>query len=216
MAVMSSLLPACLVPQRPPPAAIRVQGPAAPEGAAPQSQSQSQPPPLRQAAANTKRHIGTALVTWHFDDAQYKAVAAREFDSLTPENEMKWDAVEPAPDHFSFRAGDTLVAFGLENAMRVRGHTLVWHSQLPGWVKSLSGDPLREAMNRHVKTVVDHWKGKIAQWDVVNEALADGGELRSESPFSSLGPQYIDAAFRAAHEADPNALLYLQRLRDRR
>ena len=165
--------------------------------------------PIRQAAATAKRKVGTALATWYFNDESYKTVAAREFDSLTAENQMKWETVEPSQGKFSFDAGDQLVQFAVDNGMRVRGHTLVWHSQLAPWVKNLSGNALRQAMIDHVKGVVGHWKGKIAQWDVVNEALADGsGELRPDSTFAGLGPTFIADAFRAAHEADPSAQLF--------
>jgi endo-1,4-beta-xylanase len=204
--MLSSLSAACLLPR-----VANDAGGQAPASGSPKAEDEAsarEGPALRQVAASTKRRIGTAVATWHFNEAKYKATAAREFDSLTPENEMKWEAVEPQPDQFSFRGGDALVAFAEEHGMRVRGHTLVWHSQLAPWVKSLSGDDLRAAMIRHVKTVAGHWKGKIAQWDVVNEALTDAGELRGESPFTALGPEYLDAAFRAAHEADPDALLF--------
>jgi endo-1,4-beta-xylanase len=204
--MLSSLCQGCLLPRvaNDPPAQ------AAASSASPvqKGSAADEGPALREVAAASKRRVGTALVTWHWSDAKYKAIAAREFDSMTPENEMKWNAVEPQPGQFSFRAGDTLVAFAKEHGMRVRGHTLVWHQQVANWVKSLSGDELREAMVRHIKAVVGHWKGKIAQWDVVNEAITDDGQLRSESPFSALGPTYLDAAFRAAHEADPDALLF--------
>ncbi|MES1164226.1 MAG: endo-1,4-beta-xylanase [Verrucomicrobiota bacterium] len=168
--------------------------------------------PLREAAASSRRHVGTAFMTPHLAERAFAEVAAAQFDSLTPENEMKWEAVEPQPGKFTFAKGDALVAFAAAHAMRVRGHTLVWHSQLPAWAKALSGDPLRAAMLAHVRGVVAHWKGtgKIAQWDVVNEALSDGpgGGLRGDSPFTALGPTFLDDAFRAAHEVDPAALLF--------
>src|SRR4051812_27509951 len=140
--------------------------------------------PLRQAGAAAHKRIGTALMSARLSNAKVTALVAREFDSLTPENEMKWESIEPQPGHFNFDAGDRLVAFAAENGMRMRGHTLVWHSQLAFWAKGLKADPLRAAMTRHIQGVVGHWKGKIAQWDVVNEALADGasGELRPDSP----------------------------------
>jgi endo-1,4-beta-xylanase len=167
--------------------------------------------PLRQAAAPTHRHIGTAVMNHHLGNAQLRSVVATHFDSLSPENEMKWEATEPRPGVFTLDAGDKLVAFAAQNGMRMRGHTLVWHSQLAPWVKELSGGALREAMTRHIRTLVGHWRGRIGQWDVVNEALADGngGKLRDDSPFLALGETYIDEAFRIAHEADPDAqLLY--------
>ena len=166
--------------------------------------------PLRQAGAAANRRIGTALMSARLSNAKVRALVVREFDSLTPENEMKWEAIEPQPGRFNFEAGDRLVAFAGENGIRMRGHTLVWHSQLAFWVKGLKADALRAAMTRHIKSVVGHWKGKIAQWDVVNEAIADGptGELRPDSPFAVLGPTFIDEAFRLAHAADPQAQLF--------
>jgi len=163
---------------------------------------------LRQAAARTQRKIGVALATWFFKEAAYPELAAREFDSLTPENEMKWYQVEPEPGTFDFAPGDKLVAFAQAHSMRVRGHTLVWHNQLAAWVKRLEGDALKSAMLAHVTATAAHYKGQIAQWDVVNEAVDDDGELRKNSPFTSLGKGYIAEAFRAAHAADPGALLF--------
>ncbi len=165
--------------------------------------------PLRQASAGTHRRIGTAVRSGHLTDPRLRSLVATHFDSLTAENEMKWGNTERQPGSFSLGAGDQLVAFAAENGMRMRGHTLVWHLQLANWVKDLSGDALREAMKRHIRTLVGHWRGQIAQWDVVNEALADGsdGKLR-DSPFLKLGEGYLDEAFRTAHEADPEALLF--------
>jgi endo-1,4-beta-xylanase len=165
--------------------------------------------PLCEAGARVHRRIGTALMSRHLANPRLRALVATDFDSLTAENEMKWQATEPQPGVFALAAGDRLVAFATEHGMRVRGHTLVWHSQLAGWVKTLSGDALREAMNRHIGTLVSHWRGRVAQWDVVNEVLADGseGKLR-ETPFLKLGETYLDEAFRTAHAADPQALLF--------
>jgi len=166
--------------------------------------------PLRQVGAAAHRRIGTAVMSHRLADSQVRALVAREFDSLTPENEMKWESIEPRPGTFEFAAGDRLVAFAAENGIRMRGHTLVWHQQVPFWVKGLKADALRAAMARHIQNVVGHWKDQIAQWDVVNEGLAndDSGQLRDDSPFTSLGPTFIDDAFRLAHAADPQAQLF--------
>jgi len=163
---------------------------------------------LRQAAERRQRKVGVALATWFFDNPAYPELSAREFDSLTPENEMKWYQVEPQPGQFDWKPGDRLVAFAKEHGMRMRGHTLVWHNQLAPWVNGLSGDALRSAMLKHVTATAEHFKGQIAQWDVVNEAVGDQGEPRPNSPFTALGPGYIAEAFRAAHAADPGALLF--------
>jgi endo-1,4-beta-xylanase len=177
-------------------------------GAEPDKATAVEAPPLRSVSG--ARRIGAAVESQRLREPMFAKVLAANFNSLTPENEMKWTYVEPAPGQFAFRGGDALVAFAAQHDMRVRGHTLVWHTQLAPWVGRLAGEALRAAMVAHVRGVVDHWKGKIAQWDVVNEAFADGdgGGLRTDSPFSALGPGFIAEAFRAAHEADPDAILF--------
>jgi endo-1,4-beta-xylanase len=166
-------------------------------------------PPLREAAERTHRFVGTAIMSGRLANAKAKAVIAREFNSLSPENEMKWESIEPQPGVFRFDGPDRLVAFAEQSKMRMRGHTLVWHSQLAPWVQGLKGDALRAAMAKHIAAVAGHFAGHIGQWDVVNEALADGegGGLRDDSPFTALGPGFIDEAFRLAKQADPKAQL---------
>ena len=180
--------------------------PSAPDSAPPGTPAATSS--LRAAAEPTKRKVGVALATWFMSEAKYSEVAAREFDSLTAENEMKWYATEPSPGKFTFEAGDKLVRFAEQHQMRVRGHTLVWHNQLAPWVNGLTGNELKQAMLRHVRETTLRWKGRIAQWDVVNEAIDDSGKLRENSPFTALGPGYIADAFKAAHEADPKAQLF--------
>jgi endo-1,4-beta-xylanase len=164
--------------------------------------------PLKEAAAKRGRKLGVALATWFFDHPHYGPLAAREFDSLTAENEMKWYALEPRPGEFDFRAADRLVRFAKDHGMRVRGHTLVWHNQLAPWVKRLSGDDLGRAMLNHISGAMEHFEGQIEQWDVVNEAVDENGELRKDSPFTALGPSYLEMAFKVAHGEDREARLY--------
>ena len=179
-----------------------------PPGETPGSQV-AEGPPLRAAAASTKRYVGTAIMSGRLANAPARALIARQFNSLSPENEMKWESIEPQPGVFSFEAGDKLADFAAKNNMRLRGHTLVWHSQLPQWVKGLKGDALRAAMAKHIAAVAGHYAGKIGQWDVVNEAIADGdsGALRDDSPFTPLGEGFIAEAFKLARQADPKAQL---------
>jgi endo-1,4-beta-xylanase len=177
----------------------------------------SPPPPpqnvtsLRAAADRAGRFIGTALSPSHFDDPSYGPTAGREFNVVTPENEMKWDATEPQPGQFDFAGGDAVVAFARQNGMKIKGHALVWHNQLPGWAASLT-DPaaVRAAMLRHIDAVASHYRGQLLSWDVVNEAIDDGNgnAIRDDVFHQKLGDGYIAEAFRAAHVADPGALLF--------
>jgi endo-1,4-beta-xylanase len=164
---------------------------------------------LRAAALRSGRLIGAALGAAHLAEAAYAATAAKEFDFVTPENEMKWDATEPTENVFDFSRGDAIVAFAQQNGMKVKGHTLVWHSQLPAWVSSIEdATALHDAMINHITQVVSHFRGKVMAWDVVNEAVADSGLGLRDDLFSELlGAGYIDDAFKAARAADPAVLL---------
>lgn len=163
---------------------------------------------LQEAAADQDRYFGTAIAGSKMSDSQYMDIADREFDTITAENEMKLDATEPEQGSFDFSAGDEIVDWALDNGKQVRGHTLAWHSQQPGWMQSMEGEPLREAMLNHVTEVATHYQGKVAAWDVVNEAFADGdsGERR-DSNLQRTGDDWIEAAFEAARAADPDAKL---------
>jgi endo-1,4-beta-xylanase len=142
-------------------------------------------------------------------EPQYAAMLAAQFNYLTPENEMKWGPIHPEPDRFNFAPADDIVDFAEAHAMRVKGHALVWHSQLPPWVESLSADELRAAMAEHIRAVVGRYRGRAVAWDVVNEAVTDaGGPLRDTVFLRQIGAGYIAQAFRIAHEADPDALLF--------
>jgi endo-1,4-beta-xylanase len=149
-------------------------------------------------------------------DSPAAALLARQFSSLTPENDLKWDHVQPRPGEFTFRAADALVAFGEKHKLAVIGHTLVWHSQTPAWVftgpdgQPASADELRARMRTHIETVAGRYCGRIRGWDVVNEAVADGGpEVLRDSPWRRiLGEDFVELAFRIARETDPKAELY--------
>ncbi|MFJ7040402.1 endo-1,4-beta-xylanase [Streptomyces rochei] len=164
---------------------------------------------LGSAAAAQGRYFGTAVAAGHLGEADYAATLDREFNSATPENEMKWDATEPSRGTFTFSAADRVVDHARAQGMDVRGHTLVWHSQLPSWVGALGAADLRGAMNDHIDQVMGRYKGQIHSWDVVNEAFQDGGSgARRSSPFQDkLGDGYIEEAFRTARAADPAAKL---------
>jgi len=170
---------------------------------------------LRDAFAGSFR-IGAALNANQFTetDAKGAALVKAQFNSITPENVLKWESVHPQPDKYEFALPDRYVAFGVANKMFIVGHTLVWHSQTPRWVfQDTNGKPLtREAllarMRDHIHTVVGRYKGRINGWDVVNEALNEDGTLRHSPWYNIIGEDYIEQAFKFAHEADPAAELY--------
>jgi endo-1,4-beta-xylanase len=166
---------------------------------------------LRAGASAIGRLVGVAFNTTHASDPGYETTAATEFDFVTPENEMKWDATEPTQGAFTFTAGDAVVTFATQNAMKVKGHNLVSYSQLPAWVSNLtSASAVQSALTSHIANVAGHYKGQVVAWDVVNEAIADdldAGNLRSDVFSQVLGSAYVDIAFQAARAADPGALL---------
>jgi endo-1,4-beta-xylanase len=163
---------------------------------------------LGAAAAQSGRYFGTAIASGRLGDSAYTTIASREFNMVTAENEMKIDATEPQRGQFNFTAGDRVYNWAVQNGKKVRGHTLAWYAQQPGWMQSLSGSTLRQAMIDHINGVVAHYKGKIAQWDVVNEAFADGNSGgRRDSNLQRTGNDWIEVAFRTARAADPAAKL---------
>ncbi|MFD7695373.1 endo-1,4-beta-xylanase [Streptomyces sp. NPDC059805] len=163
---------------------------------------------LGAAAAQSGRYFGVAIASGKLGDSTYTSIANREFNSVTAENEMKIDATEPNRGQFNFSSADRVYNWAVQNGKQVRGHTLAWHSQQPGWMQSLSGSSLRQAMIDHINGVMAHYKGKIAQWDVVNEAFADGSSgARRDSNLQRTGNDWIEVAFRTARAADPSAKL---------
>jgi endo-1,4-beta-xylanase len=170
---------------------------------------------LREAAPHGF-HVGTAVDAEALaGEARYRHVLAREFNSVTAENVMKWEAVEPQPGVDDFSRADALVDFARRHRQSVYGHTLIWHNQLPAWLTqgvadgSIDRAELKRILRRHIFAVVGHFRGRVRAWDVVNEAIDDNAQLRDTLWLRAFGPDYIAWAFRWAHQADPRAALYL-------
>jgi endo-1,4-beta-xylanase len=165
------------------------------------------PGSLGALAAARGRYFGSATDNPELSDAPYVAILGSEFGQITPGNSMKWDATEPSPGQFSYGKADTIVNLAQSKNQIVRGHTLVWHSQLAGWVNSVPASQLLTVMRNHVTNVATHFAGKINSWDVVNEPFNEDGTRRRSVFQTGIGDSYIAEALRAAHAADPKAKL---------
>jgi endo-1,4-beta-xylanase len=146
------------------------------------------------------------------DDPDLADAVARECALLAPENDAKWERLRPVSPAFDFTRLDGLADFARAHGMAMRGHPLIWHSQLPRWFDGVVDRDNAEAfLIGHIETVAGRYAGRMHSWDVVNEAVwledgrADG--LRHSPWLALLGPRYLDLAFRTARAADPKARL---------
>jgi endo-1,4-beta-xylanase len=166
---------------------------------------------IRELAAPVDLRFGTAVdINALANDATYRDTLARQFSSVTAENVMKWETLEPQQGVFNYAPAEQLIAFAGANRIAVRGHVLVWHNQIPGWVneQAFTPDQLRAILRDHVMETARHFKGKVYQWDAVNEALNEDGTLRDTIWLRNLGENYIADVFRWAHMADRNVKLF--------
>jgi endo-1,4-beta-xylanase len=164
--------------------------------------------PLRDYPAAEAMFFGTAARATALDDPTYASTLAREFGGLVPENELKWEVVHPQAATYDFSLTDRLVNFARDHDMQVRGVPLLWHHQNPAWVDSLTITQARDAYRNHIRTVVGRYRGRITQWDVVNEPFLTSGEL-APTKWRSTGRRYMDDAFSVARAADPSAKLFI-------
>jgi endo-1,4-beta-xylanase len=162
--------------------------------------------------------IGAAINATQFSSTDKEncevALIEKHFNSITPENALKWGEIHPEPNRYNFGPSDRYVDFGQSHHMFIIGHNLIWHNQTPDWVfEDDKGQPVDRAtllqrMREHILTVVGRYKGKIKGWDVVNEAVNDDGSLRQSRWMKIIGEDYLVKAYQFAHEADPQAQLY--------
>lgn len=147
------------------------------------------------------------------NDTSSLKILQQHFNSITSENVMKSGPIQPVEGEFAFNLPDRFVEYGLQNGLYIVGHCLVWHSQAPRWFfvdekgNEVSREVLIERMKTHIFTVVGRYKGKVDCWDVVNEAFEDNGSWRKTKFYQIIGEEFMELAFRFAHEADPDAEL---------
>jgi endo-1,4-beta-xylanase len=197
VAVMVAIPPACGARKSPVAPMVAI----APSG--------MQADPLRDAGRVSGKLVGAAVQSALLADGRYAGVLGRHFNYLTAEYEMKWDVIERSRGNDDFSAGDAIVGYGRGNGMQIKGHTLVWHGSVPSWAGTLSPAEFRAAFENHIRSAVEHFRGRILAWDVVNEAIAeDGSGLRDTVFRQKLGDDYVADAFRLARRADPQALLF--------
>ncbi len=161
--------------------------------------------------------IGTAMNTGQAKGKSKKvnAIIDKHFNAVVAENCMKVESLQPKEGKFDFRDADRLVAYAKKHNLTMTGHVLVWHSQTPRWMfqdaegKPCSREVLIERMKTHIRTVMNHFKGSVKGWDVVNEAIEDDGSYRRSPYYNIIGPEFIEIAMRTAMECDPNVELYL-------
>lgn len=159
--------------------------------------------------------VGVAVRPSDLREGDEKNLILNEFNSITAENAMKMAPLHPAEDRYFWRDADSIVNFGVRNKLKVRGHTLCWHAQAPGWMfvdsegKPATKELLLQRLKSHVQTVVSRYKGKVYAWDVVNEVIADDTTFLRKTKWTDItGDEFIEHAFRYAHEADPKAILF--------
>jgi endo-1,4-beta-xylanase len=164
---------------------------------------------LRTLAEGQGRYFGTALTVSDLSNTGETTISNAQFDMVTPANEMKWDTTEPSSGRFNFGPGDQIASYAKSHNMRVRGHNLVWQGQLPSWVSNLPSNQVQAAMDAHITAEVNHYKGQIYAWDVVNEPFNGDGSFVNDAFYRAMGSNYFAEALRTAHAADPDAKLYI-------
>ncbi len=155
--------------------------------------------------------IGTALNAEQIEEKEPNAakLVPEQFNAITPENIMKAEIIHPEWDRYDFNLADKIAAYGQKHGMKVNGHTLVWHSQLPAFARRIqSVDSFKTFFTNHISTVAARYEGKIASWDVVNEALNEDGTMRKSVFLEKLGDDFVTEAFRLTQKAAPTTELY--------
>jgi endo-1,4-beta-xylanase len=175
------------------------------------------PMPTLREAARGKFLIGAAIPSSAIEDPATASLLAKQFDTLTGDNEFKPALLQPQPGQFNFAPADPIAAFAKRHSMHLIGHTLCWHQQTPAWMfadaegRPLPRDRALGNLKSHIDGVLSHFRGRVLGWDVVNEAIPESGddELRKDAPaMRAIGEDFVERAFEMAHAADPSIELY--------
>ena len=172
--------------------------------------SSSAEPTLKEAYKNDFL-IGTALNAQQIEEKEPNAavLVPKQFSAITPENIMKAEIIHPEWNRYNFDLADEIAEYGKKYNIKVNGHTLIWHSQLPAFVRNMKdADSVKQYFTNHINTVASRYDGKIFSWDVVNEALEEDGTMRKSIFLNKLGNDFVTDAFRLAQKAAPNTELY--------
>jgi endo-1,4-beta-xylanase len=166
---------------------------------------------LRAVAAKQGITVGFNLNFNDLNNKTYTAFVGGQFSSMTPDNHMKWDFIHPQKERYEWFFADGLLALAEKYGMQTRGHVLVWHQQLARWVldEAKTKDDILKIVDDHCFTIVDHYKGRIGRWDVVNEPFRGDGSWEPSIFYALSGKEFVDVALKAARRADPKALLYI-------
>lgn len=175
------------------------------------SESSNQTLRLRKLAEGKGLYMGAAVKADYLTDPRFIETLTNNFNYITLENDLKWEVVHPTQTQYDFSGAEKIVKFALLNNMKVRGHTLVWHQQNPAWLvnNKLLNKNAQSILKNHIFQVVGHFKGKIRDWDVINDPLTETGEIRQNIWHSAIGQDYIELALRWANKADPKAKLFV-------
>jgi len=155
--------------------------------------------------------MGTCVSLGQLEDPKFVDILTNNYNYITPDNDLKWENVHPGKKVYNFKKIEKFLEFAKKNKMRVRGHTLIWHTQNPYWIAKpgITPEELKKVIKEHITTVVGTLKGKITDWDVINEPIADNGEMRENLWYLIIGEEYIEYALKIAHKADPKAKLFI-------
>jgi len=179
------------------------------------SQDSERLPALKEVYEN-QFLVGAAINKYQLQDNNSKALSLvqHQYNSITPENLLKWENVHPQPNEYQFEDADRFIAFSKKHGMQSVGHTLVWHRQTPDWVfqnskgQQIGEDELLDRMEQHIERVAGRYAGQIDGWDVVNEVFNEDGSYRESPWYNITGKTYIEQAYRFAHAADSVARLH--------